>query len=95
MDAVAIATLNAAGVPVIGGPSNPVPVSGLVAKGAALVTGTAYQGFRVDLPGSTTWSATFSGGGTVSFTPLAGEEFPWSVSSVTPGTSGTGIGYLA
>ena len=69
-------------------------VYGLARKGEAIQAATQYAGFRVDVPGTGTWSATFVDGGTVSFTPTAGEQFPWHVSSVTPASGGSGIGYL-
>ena len=82
------------GIKTFFGPADPMPVSGLVSRGGVLVAGTAYRGFRVDVVGTTAWSATFTNGVTVNFTPLAGEEFSWDVSTVTPGTGGSGIGYL-
>ena len=91
---VVVNSVDSAGLPKAVSPTDPMPVSGLISKGGVLGAGIAYHGFRVDVVGTTAWSATFTNGVTVNFTPLAGEEFSWDVSTVTPGTGGSGIGYL-
>ncbi len=91
---VVVNSIDSAGLPQAVSPTDPMPVSGLISKGEALAAGTAYHGFRVDVVGTTAWGASFVNGNAVSFTPIAGEEFAWDVSTVTPGTGGSGIGYL-
>ncbi len=92
---VVVNSIDSAGLPQPVGPTAPMPVSGLISKGGALVADVAYNGFYVDVVGTTAWSATFVNGGTVSFTPIAGKSYPWAVTSVVPGTGGLAIGYLA
>lgn len=65
----------------------------LISKGEALTAATHYVGFRVVLVGTGDWSATFAGGGTVSFSVTAGETFNWHVTNVTVGAGGTAIGF--
>lgn len=73
--------------------TRPTQVRTLISKGEALVAATEYVGFRVVLAGTGDWSATFKGGGTVTFSVSAGETFDWHVTNVTVGTSGTAIGF--
>ena len=91
---VVVNSIDSAGLPQPVSPTDPMPVSGLISKGEALAAGTAYHGFRVDVVGTTAWTFTFTNGGTVSFTPVAGEIFDWDGQFTVIGTGGSGAGYL-
>lgn len=74
-------------------------IYGLARKASDLAAATTYNstevvGFYVDVAGSTAWTAVFIDGGTVAFTPTAGEHYPWHLSSITSGTGGTGVLFL-
>ena len=75
-------------------PTDPMPVSGFISKGGVLGAGIVYHGFRVDVVGTTAWTFTFTNGGTVSFTPVAGEILDWDGQFTVIGTGGSGTGYL-
>ena len=76
------------------GPANPLPVGGSVSKGEAIAVNTRYIGCRLDVVGTTAWTFTFTNGGTVSFTPVAGEILDWDGQFTVIGTGGSGTGYL-
>jgi hypothetical protein len=84
---------------IVTGTGGAAHVYGLARKASDLAAATTYSatetlGFHVDVVGSTAWSATFVDGGTVSFTPVAGEHYPWHLSSITSGTGGTGVVFI-
>ena len=63
-----------------------------LSKNAATVTGSAttynsneIQGFLVEDNGggTLTWSATFKGGGTITFVPIIGKDYRWHLTSLT------------
>lgn len=50
---------------------------------AQTYTTNQIYGFTVEVAGTGDWTATFAGGNTVTFTPTAGKDYGWHLTSLT------------
>lgn len=70
-----------------------VVVYGMARAGEAIQLNTEYAGFYCTVAGSTASTFAFVDGGSVSFTPVVGQQYDWHGQFTVMGTSMAGIGH--